>query len=62
MNIEVSGLFGLLILIADIWAIINVLGASATTGSKVLWILLIIVLPVIGVILWYFLGPRSRPA
>ncbi len=62
MGIEVSGVLGLLILVLDIWAIINTLGASTSTGSKVLWILLILLLPVIGVILWFFMGPRSSSA
>jgi len=62
MGIEVSGILGLLILVLDIWAIINTLGASTSTGSKVLWILLILLLPVIGVILWFFMGPRSSSA
>jgi hypothetical protein len=54
-----GGLWGLLILIADIWAIVNVLQSSASTGNKVVWTVLIIVLPVIGFILWLMLGPRT---
>ncbi len=54
-----GGLWGLLILIADVWAIVNVLQSTATTGSKVLWTVLIIVLPVVGFILWLILGPRT---
>ena len=60
MGVEVGGLFGLIILALDIWAIIRVFDSTASTGSKVLWILLILVLPVIGLILWYFLGPKGR--
>jgi len=59
MNIEVQGILGLIILIADIWAIINVLQSKATTGTKLLWILLILFLPLIGVIIWFFAGPRG---
>jgi uncharacterized membrane protein len=62
MGIEVTGIVGLLILILDIWAILNTLGASASMGSKLLWIVLILLLPVVGVILWFFLGPRSKTA
>ncbi len=62
MNIEISGILGFLILALDIWAIVNILGAPAETGSKVLWILLILVLPVIGVAAWFFFGPRSTAA
>lgn len=57
---EVGGLFGLLVLIADIWAIVNIFQSSATTGKKVLWIVLVLVLPVIGFIIWFLAGPRGR--
>ena len=59
MGIEVSGIFGLLILIADVWAIVNVFQSAATTGKKVVWILLILILPLIGFIAWLIAGPRG---
>jgi hypothetical protein len=52
-------LFGLAIFAADVWAILNIIGSDATTGSKVMWSLLIIILPVLGLIIWYFAGPRQ---
>lgn len=55
-------IFGIIVLILDIWAIVNVIGSAASTGAKVLWVLLIIILPVIGFIIWFFAGPRSRTA
>ena len=60
MKIEYDGLWGLLVLIADIWAIVSVVQSSATTGRKVLWILLILFLPVLGFIIWLLAGPRGR--
>jgi hypothetical protein len=57
-----GGILGVIILIADIWAIINVFGSSASTGSKILWTILILVLPLIGLIIWFFAGPRSGRA
>lgn len=59
MRIEIGGLLGLLILIADVWAIVNVFQSRATTGSKVFWIVLILVLPVFGLIIWLIAGPRG---
>jgi hypothetical protein len=59
---EVSGILGLLILIADVWAIVNIAQSGATTGKKVLWIVLVLVLPVLGLILWWLLGPRTGRA
>jgi hypothetical protein len=49
----------LIVLAADVWAIVNILQSGADTGGKVLWTVLVIVLPVLGFILWYFLGPKT---
>lgn len=59
MGIEVQGLFSLLVLIADIWAIIKVVQSGAGTGAKVVWTVLILLLPVLGFILWFLFGPKS---
>lgn len=59
MGIEVSGIVGLLILVLNVWAIVKTVQSSASTGKKVLWIVLILLLPVIGVILWWLLGPKG---
>jgi hypothetical protein len=40
-----------------IYAIVKIVGSSAGTGSKVLWILLVLLLPVVGLILWLLFGP-----
>jgi uncharacterized membrane protein YkgB len=60
---KMKSILGIVILIADIWAIINIFQArGASTGAKVLWTLLILFLPLIGLIIWWFAGPRaSRP-
>ena len=54
-----SGLLGVLILAADVWAIINIFQSSASNGTKLLWIVAVLLLPVLGVILWFFLGPAG---
>jgi len=59
MGIEFGGILGLIVLIADIWAIVSTIGSRASTGAKVLWVLLILILPVIGFIVWLLAGPRS---
>jgi len=60
MGIEGIGLGGLLILIADVYAIVKTLGSThASTGSKVFWVILILLLPILGVIFWFFAGPRD---
>ena len=55
-----GGIFGLLVLIADVWAIVNILQSSADTGAKVVWTVVVLLLPLLGFMLWYFLGPKSR--
>lgn len=56
---EIGGLFGLLVLAADVWAILNIFQSTSTTGTKALWIIMVLVLPLLGVIIWYFAGPRD---
>lgn len=53
------GLLSLIILALDIWAIIHVVRSRTETTKKVLWVLLIAVLPVLGLIIWVLMGPRS---
>ena len=54
-----EGLFGLLVLVADVWAVINIFQSSESTGTKALWIVLVLVLPVLGFVIWYFAGPKT---
>ena len=59
MHFHYQGLWGLIVLAADIWAIINVIQSSASTQAKVLWTLLVLVLPVLGFIIWLLAGPKT---
>ncbi len=58
MNIEIQGFLGLVVLVASVWAIIQTVQSSVATGAKVLWTVLILILPVLGFIIWFFAGPR----
>jgi hypothetical protein len=62
MNFEYGGLLGVLILAGDIWAIINILQSSASNEKKLIWTIVVLLLPLFGLILWYFLGPRDGKA
>lgn len=55
--------WGILVLACDIWAIINIFQSGVSNEKKLLWILVVVLLPVLGLILWFFLGPRqgARP-
>ena len=54
------GILGLAILLLDIWALYNVWTGGASAGSKIIWSAIILILPVIGLLLWFFFGPRGR--
>lgn len=62
INFGYNGLLGILILAGDIWAIINILQSSASNEKKLIWTIAVVLLPVLGLILWFFLGPRDRKA
>ena len=55
-------ILGVAIFIADIWAIVNIFRSEGTTAvGKLIWMLLILILPVVGLIIWFFAGPaRSQ--
>jgi len=56
--VEVSGVLGLLLLILVVYAIVKTVQSDAGTGSKVVWVVLLLVLPGIGFILWLLFGPK----
>ncbi len=56
------GLLGLIILIADIYAIYQVLTSGTSGLSKILWTIGILVFPVVGFIVWLVAGPRGSSA
>lgn len=51
-------LIGLVVFALDIWAIASIFNAKVETAQKVLWIALVLFLPVIGFLIWYFAGPK----
>lgn len=60
--VEFAGIGGFILLVLNLWAIVSIVGSHATTGSKVLWVLLILILPVVGFIIWLIAGPRASKA
>ncbi|HTP48337.1 MAG TPA: PLDc N-terminal domain-containing protein [Casimicrobiaceae bacterium] len=62
LNYGYGGILGILVLAGDIWAIINIFQSSVSNEKKLIWILAVVLLPLLGLILWFFLGPRDRTA
>ncbi|WP_417214833.1 PLDc N-terminal domain-containing protein [Alcanivorax sp.] len=52
-------LLGLLQLAVAIYAIVMIIQSSAETGAKVLWVLLVLIVPLVGLIIWALMGPGS---
>jgi len=52
-------ILGLVILILDIVAIIDVLKSAADTTKKVLWVLVILLFPLLGMILYFVIGKKK---
>lgn len=57
-----EAILGLIIFALDVYAIIQIIGSGASTAAKVGWSLLVILLPVVGLIIWFLAGPKSRGA
>lgn len=51
-------ILGLVVLVLDIIAIIDVLKSSMATGKKIVWIILILVLPIVGMVLYFLIGKK----
>ena len=54
-----GGILGLLVLVLDIIAIVDALKSSMDTGKKALWIILILILPVVGMVLYFLIGKKA---
>lgn len=53
-------LIPLLILVIDIIAVIDILKSNKDAEKKVIWIIAVVLLPVLGPILYYFIGRNGR--
>jgi succinate dehydrogenase/fumarate reductase cytochrome b subunit len=52
--------FGIIIFCLDVWAIASIINSGATSGKKILWIAIVAILPVLGLIIWWFAGPKAN--
>ena len=55
-----NSILGLIVLLADIFAIYKIAKCSESTGMKILWILIVLILPLLGLIAWFFAGPGDK--
>lgn len=58
MGLEV-GILGFIWAVLVIWAIIKIANSSAEALPKAIWIVVVLVIQPIGLIIWFFLGPKG---
>lgn len=56
MGYRTGGFIGLVILILDIVAIVEIFKSSRDMMTKLLWTLLILFFPLVGLVIYYFFG------
>ncbi len=54
-----AGLIYVVGLILWVWAITETIKSNETDGAKIAWILVLIFIPVLGLLVWLFAGPRA---
>ena len=53
------GIFGIIHLALVIYAAIQIFNSSADTVKKIIWVLIVAVFPLVGLIIWFFMGPGT---
>ena len=53
-------LFGIIIFVLDVWAIASIINTNETMTTKLTWIALVAILPILGFIIWWFAGPKAN--
>ena len=55
-------ILGIVVLILDIIALIKLWGGSSDMTHKLIWTILILFLPILGMVLYFLLGQKSSDA
>ena len=53
-------LIGLITVLLVIWALVGILQSGAQPVEKLIWVIIILVIPLLGFLLWYLMGPGSK--
>ena len=55
-----DSLLGLVILVLDIAALIDIIQSSMDTTRKIIWALVVLVFPVLGMIVYFLVGKKVK--
>lgn len=53
------GIWGIVHLALVVYAALQIFNSSADIAKKILWIVIVAVFPLVGLIVWFFIGPGS---
>ncbi|TSC75305.1 MAG: hypothetical protein G01um101430_512 [Parcubacteria group bacterium Gr01-1014_30] len=53
-------ILGILWLILFIWALVDILGSKKDVATKIIWIVVCLILPVLGVIIYVIFGSGNK--
>ena len=56
---SIGGLLGLVHLVVAVWAMVKIINSGASTVAKALWILGVLAFPLLGLIVWFLVGPKG---
>lgn len=42
-----------------VYAAVQIFGSTADTAKKIIWIAIVAVFPLVGLIVWFFIGPGT---
>lgn len=53
------GVWGIIHLAVVVYAALQIFNSSAETVKKIIWILVVAIFPIVGLIVWFFIGPGT---
>ena len=53
------GMWGIIHLVLVVYAALQIINSSAVTVNKVIWVVVVAALPLIGLVVWFFIGPGT---
>lgn len=51
-------IFGIITFLLDVWAIVSIVNSLAGRRQKIIWVLVVAVLPLLGFLAWLVAGPK----
>ena len=53
------GIWGIIHLALVAYAALQIFNSSADTVKKIIWVVIVAVFPLVGLIVWFFIGPGT---